>query len=96
MELRVLRREKYYGYGDRIKGGMNLVKYTMREFIHCTRCKGNMILEDRGEVIDSVDVMTFFGYRCVSCGHVEAAKSWDELGTIQLSSQSQRNFEYTS
>ncbi|MDT7042980.1 hypothetical protein [Candidatus Nitronereus thalassa] len=44
-----------------------------------------MILEDRGEVIASVDVMNFFWYRCVSCGHLEAAESWDELGVIQLS-----------
>jgi len=30
-----------------------------------------MVLEDRGEVLDSVDVMSLFGYRCLTCGHVE-------------------------
>ena len=30
-----------------------------------------MVLEDRGEMLDSVDVMTVFGYRCLTCGHVE-------------------------
>ena len=32
-----------------------------------------MTLEDHGEVLDYVDVMTLFGYRCLACGHVESA-----------------------
>ena len=78
------------------KGEGNLVQYTMSDLIPCTRCKGSMVLEDRGEVIDAVDVMTFFGYRCVSCGHVEAAKCWDNLGVFQALGETQRKFQNIS
>ncbi|MDA0738134.1 MAG: hypothetical protein O2999_10405 [Nitrospirae bacterium] len=43
----------------------------MNELISCTQCRGTMVLEDRGEMLDLVDVMTLFGYRCLACGHVE-------------------------
>jgi hypothetical protein len=28
-----------------------------------------MLLKDLGEILHSVDVMDFFGYRCPACGH---------------------------
>ncbi len=43
----------------------------MNELISCTQCQGAMVLEDLGVILDSVDVMTVFGYRCLTCGHVE-------------------------
>lgn len=49
-----------------------MVQYDMTEFISCIQCQGTMVLEDRGEVLDSFDVMSLFGYRCLSCGHVES------------------------
>lgn len=48
-----------------------MVQYDMNELISCTQCQGMMVLEDLGEMLDSVDVMTVFGYRCLACGHVE-------------------------
>ena len=30
-----------------------------------------MALEDRGELLDPIDVIALFGYRCLNCGHVE-------------------------
>ena len=48
-----------------------MVQLDMSEFISCTQCQGVMVLEDRGEVLDSVDVMSLFGYRCLTCGHEE-------------------------
>lgn len=52
-----------------------MVQFIMNEFISCTQCHGAMVLEDRGEVLDSVDVMTLFGYRCLTCGHVEPSRA---------------------
>lgn len=48
-----------------------MVQYKMNKFITCTQCQETMSLEDRGDVLDVVDVMTVFGYRCLTCGHVE-------------------------
>ncbi len=48
-----------------------MVQYGINELISCMQCRGTMVLEDRGDVLDSVDVMSVFGYRCLTCGHVE-------------------------
>ncbi len=48
-----------------------MVQYNMPEFISCIQCQGTMSLEDRGDVLDAIDVTTVFGYCCLTCGHVE-------------------------
>ena len=45
----------------------------MNDFMACPECQGVMVLEDREEVLDSVDMMALFGYRCLACGHDEGA-----------------------
>ncbi len=59
-----------------------MVQYEMNEFIACIQCRGTMILEDRGDVLDVVDVITVFGYRCLTCGHVEPF-----VGGLQLAEE---------
>ena len=37
----------------------------------CSQCQGLMVLEDQGELLEALDVMSLFEYRCRACGHLE-------------------------
>ena len=34
-----------------------------------------MVLEDQGEFLDALDVMSLFEYRCRACGHLERSET---------------------
>lgn len=68
----------------------------MRDTIACTQCQGMMLLEDRGEMLQSDDVMTYFGYRCLSCGHVVEAQTDFECSGNYVVRETQREVQVTS
>jgi len=39
-----------------------------------------MVLEDHGELLEAVDVLSFFEYRCRACGHLERS----DKGSCQM------------
>ena len=46
----------------------------------CSQCQGLMVLEDQGEMLEALDVMSLFEYRCRACGHLERS----EKGSVQM------------
>ena len=46
----------------------------------CSQCQGLMVLEDQGECLEALDVMSLFEYRCRACGHLERS----EKGSVQM------------
>ena len=40
----------------------------------CSQCQGLMVLEDQGELLEALDVMSLFEYRCRACGHLERSE----------------------
>ena len=46
----------------------------------CSQCQGLMVLEDQGELLEALDVMSLFEYRCRACGHLERS----EKGAVQM------------
>lgn len=42
-----------------------------------------MVLEDQGEFLDALDVMSLFEYRCRTCGHLERS----ETGSVHTETQ---------
>ena len=46
----------------------------------CSQCQGLMVLEDQGEMLEALDVMSLFEYRCRACGHLEKS----ERGSVQM------------
>ena len=46
----------------------------------CPQCQGVMVLEDQGELLETVDVLSFFEYRCRACGHLERS----DKGSFQM------------
>ena len=43
----------------------------MSRYRPCPQCQRVMVLEDHGELLETVDVLSFFEYRCRACGHLE-------------------------
>ena len=46
----------------------------------CPQCQRLMVLEDQGELLETVDVLSFFEYRCRTCGHLERS----DKGSFQM------------
>ena len=46
----------------------------MNRYRPCPQCPGLMVLEDQGEFLEALDVMSFFEYRCRACGHLERSE----------------------
>ncbi len=46
----------------------------------CSQCQGLMVLEDQGEILEALDVMSLFEYRCRACGHLERS----EKGAVHM------------
>ena len=47
----------------------------MSRYRPCPQCPGLMVLEDQGEFLDVLDVMSLFEYRCRACGHLERSET---------------------
>ena len=43
----------------------------MSRYRPCPQCQQVMVLEDHGELLEAVDVLSFFEYRCRACGHLD-------------------------
>lgn len=43
----------------------------MSRYRPCPQCRQVMVLEDHGELLEAVDVLSFFEYRCRTCGHLD-------------------------
>lgn len=52
----------------------------MSRYRPCSKCPGVMVLEDQGEFLEALDVMSLFEYRCRACGHLEGS----EKGTLHV------------
>ncbi len=52
-----------------------MVLSNMNAYRICSQCRGVMVLEDQGEFLEALDVMSLFEYRCRSCGHLERSES---------------------
>ena len=51
----------------------------------CSKCQGLMVLEDQGEFLEALDVMSLFEYRCRACGHLERS----EKGALHVETKDQ-------
>ena len=52
-----------------------MVVLNMSECRVCSQCRGLMVLEDQGEFLETLDVMSLFEYRCRTCGHLERSET---------------------
>lgn len=52
----------------------------MSRYRPCPQCQRVMVLEDHGELLEAVDVLSFFEYRCRACGHLERS----DKGSFQM------------
>ena len=46
----------------------------MNRYKPCPQCPDLMVLEDQGEFLEALDVMSLFEYRCRACGHLERSE----------------------
>lgn len=51
-----------------------MVISNMNRYRLCPQCQRVMVLEDHGELLEAVDVLSFFEYRCRACGHLERSE----------------------
>ena len=51
-----------------------MVILNMSGYRTCSKCRELMVLEDQGEFLEALDVMSLFEYRCRSCGHLERSE----------------------
>lgn len=55
----------------------------MSRYRPCPQCRRVMVLEDHGELLEAVDVLSFFEYRCRACGHLERS----DKGLFQMETE---------
>lgn len=60
----------------------------MSRYRPCPQCQKLMVLEDQGELLETVDVMSFFEYRCRACGHL--ARSDNGSSRVQYEGSTRR------